>query len=420
MKKWMTVFTLSALSAGCANWSGKPNPEIVGANGENRLIVQSGLFTSCGHFDNSLVGQENALVATVAALAIKKVAEAGVEALASAIDDAAKKRNDAFDKSGKSAGWLYKGSTIPAVARRCLVIVAGAKKVNADPCQYQDSSWVKDQKKNSCDVSPITEALKDWGIDKPAMYAEILLYAPEPSAPNYILPKLVYSYYPQPLSSHAAKDLEKAIVTVKAESPSGGGSVFSIVYQNGELAPGKGMKLSATPEALRSAEDSGAWLILPGDLAPSPAKGNGGALNIVTQIIETPEPNKIIALANEIMKETKPTFVEAADAKLSYALLSSARQEQRATEAEANETRDSSAIAACKELDSNVQAAKVSKKSMLDEPGNDSLVIAYRESCLSAQSSNRKAKDAWGESSYKAPAVCFSSKIQSDLAAACP
>lgn len=419
MRKWMAVFALSVLSTSCANWSGKPNSEIVGTDGENRLVVQSGLFTSCGHFDNSLVGQENALVATVAALAINKVAAAGVEIFATAIDEAAKKRNDAFDKSGRSASWLYKGSTIPAVARRCLVVVAGAKKANADPCQYQDSSWVKDQKKNSCDVSPITEALKDWGIDKPAMYAEILLYAPEPSSPNYILPKLVYSYYPQPLSSHAAKDLEKTIVTVKAESPSAG-SLFSIVYQNGELAPGKGMKLSPTPEALRSAEDSGAWLILPGDLAPTPAKGNGGALNLVTQIIETPEPNKIISLANEIMKETKPKFVEAADAKLSYALLNSVRQEHRTTETEAIEARDSSAISSCKELDSNIQAAKISKKSMLDEPGNDSLVIAYRESCLSAQTSHRKAKDAWGKSSYKAPALCFSSKFQSDLAAACP
>lgn len=420
MKNIIFLVSVTLLFSGCANWSGKPNQNIVGEHNEKELIVRSELFSMCGHFDNAAVGQESAVVAAIAGIAIKKVADLTVDAVSSAIDEAAKRRNEAFPAKGNSAAWLYKSKSNPSAPMRCLVIVAGAKEKSANPCSHTDSDWVKSQPPYSCDHSPITESMKRWGIDKPAMYAEILFYSPEPAAPSYVLPKLVYSYYPEPLSSHSEKNLKNTLLTVKATGADSQAVIFDISYQDGQLAPGESTVVPATVIDLKRAPDPGTWLVLPTDLSPSSSKGYGGALNIDVAIYETPNPNKLISLASDIAKESKPTVSTALNDKLSYALLATERNSQRSKEAEGDEALDSTALTACESLDSSVQAATEAKEALDKDSTNRTLIIAHSKSCLSAEVSKRKAKLAWKDSSYKSQEICFKQQIVSELALSCP
>lgn len=421
MKTNLFICLSSALLISCANWSGKPNQNLVGENGERQLIVKSGLFEKCGHFDNGSVGQESAIGAMLAAAAIQKVAEITVEAFSTALNEAAEKRNDAFTLKGKSADWLYKAGSNPPSIQRCLVVVAGVKQVSQDPCTHKDSKWYKEFPRYACGTSEIPKAMQAWGIEKPAMYAEILLFFPDKGSPSYVTPKLVYSYYPEPLSSHKAKDLKNTLVSIKATSPGAKNPTFEIVFKGQELAPGKHKKVDSTPNTLKAAEDSGEWLVLPGDLTPASTSGKGGALNIETLIIETPEPNKIIAMTNEIIKEKKPELTEAANAKLSYALLSDARATQRSANAEKDEASDFAAITACKALEASIQGAKDAKANLAKDSGNSALTIAHKESCLTVSANQRKASELWEKSSYdRDPALCFSNTLSTDLSAACP
>lgn len=420
MKSNLFTFISSALLVSCANWSGMPNKHLVGASGEKQLIVKSGMFAECGHFDNANVGQESA-GAILAASVIQKTAELTVETLSIALNSAAEKRNNAFTLKGNNADWLYKAGSNPPSIQRCLVVVAGVKQDAIDPCTQKNSKWYKELLEENCKTSEISKAMKAWGIEKPAMYAEILLYAPESGSPSYVVPKLVYSYYPEPLSSHKAEELKSTLVSIRATSPGADRPTFEIVFKEQELAPGKYQLIESTNEALKAAEDSGEWLVLPGDLDPTSITGKGGALDIETSIIETPEPNKIIAAANEIIKENKPELTEAANAKLSYALLSDARATQRSAKDEQDEASDFSAITACKALEASIQDAKNSMAHLADDPDKPALILAYEYSCRTVRANQRKASELWEKSSYdRGRAWCFSNTLLTDLSTACP
>lgn len=420
MNKYAALIMFSLLSAGCSNWSGKPNPSIVDRNADNQLIVRAGLFDSCDHFDNATAGQESALAATLASAAIMKAAEWGADAFASAVAAAAKKRNEAFSVDGNNPDWLYKKGKNPAQIRRCLVVVAGAQVAEPEPCKQKDSNWRKQFVKDNCSVSPIVTSMQSWGIDKPALYAEIVLYSPERTAPYYVLPKVVYAYYPQPLSSHAAKDLKNTLVTIKASSPGENGKKFEVVFKDGEFAPGKEIQVAPSAKALAATRDSGKWLVIPGDLPPSPKDGNGGAVDIAASIIETPTPNKLLAFANEIVQENKPALTTALNEELSYAFLADTRQKQRTAEVEAGETTDASTLAACKALESSVQTAVASRLKADASPGSDALSLDYKDTCLRATINLRKATALWRNSSYNNGGVlCFSERIANNLSATC-
>jgi len=421
MSKALFICASSVLLISCSNWSGKPNPHLTGGDDQAQLTLASGLFEHCGHFDNAAVQQED-LGAVLAAAAIQKVAALAADQLASAINKVAENRNKAYNLKGNNADWLYKAGSDPSAIQRCLVVVAGVRQARPQPCKDTTSDWYKQLREpDGCAVSQISQAMQTWGIEKPALYAEILLYSPEPAAPNYVIPKLVYSYYPEPLSSHQARDLSNTLLTVKASPPGDAQQpAFNFAFTNKELAPGKQLIVASNDEALKAAQGTGKWLIMPGTLAPKSTDGKGGALNLETELTETPEPNTIIAMANDIVRDKKTEITDTIDARLSYALLSDYRAKQRATEAQTEAASDLATLTACTAVETSLAEVAAAKANMVKDSGNAALVRAYMASCVTLGQNQSKAKSQWQASSYhRAPAYCFNSTLADEVSSAC-
>lgn len=390
--------------SGCANWSGKPNKEIVGENYEKELIVRSGVFKNCIHFDNSEVGAEMApLAAVFAASAVQKVSGFAVDKFSEALSEVAKNRNDSFPLNGNTADYLLRVESGEASIQRCLVIVAGTKESNPNPCEDTATAWYKDLMPGICTPNnSIIKKLKTWGISVPSLYAEIILYPPDEDVPNYVLPKLVYVYYPKPLSSHSASKLKSTIVSIDAKTPANN-SVFSVTYDKGQISPGVSITLDSTPENLSSAADSGRWTVIPSSLESQ----GSGAINLVAAVIETPNPNLLIAEADSLVKEKTPDLKALANAEMSYALFSETRSTVRNTELAQLETDDNAALASCATFVSKIKTAEESNLKVLENKDKTDVKLGHESACVELRAAKRLASLAWQKSSYKRESLCM-------------
>ncbi|MCU1760194.1 hypothetical protein NTD84_10785 [Pseudomonas sp. 14P_8.1_Bac3] len=401
-----TFLMLSVVLAsftGCSNWSGKPNPHIVGPEGDKNLILKSGVFKSCMHFDNAKAGAEIAPIAAAFALsAIEKVSTLAVDKMVGALSEVAKNRNDAFPVDGKSVANMYRNEPAGVALQRCLVVVAGVQDSTSQLCENKDSDWYKQlTNMDACrNDEPVIESINGWGISKPAFYAEIVLYSPNDESPSYVVPKLVYLYYPEPLSSHAAKDLKSTIFTVSAAAPSNlTAPVFSFVYDAGQVSPSKSIKLAGTPEALKFADDPGVWTVVPSTLS---ALGNG-AVNLTASLIETPKPNLLITQAEELLKEQEPMLKTELNSKVQYAFLSDTRNDVRQAELAKAEVDDNAALTSCVKLGEKITAAEGAARELT----GGKPTVAHQSACVEYRSARRLASLAWVKSSFKRDALCF-------------